>query len=143
MHYLEQIAEARPYIGGRLRVAPEGINATLSCGDSEECNSRTILDHFCKDLQQFDDIFLETDFKYLPAKADRHFKDLKILPVQELVFYGLQERQAPLQETGVHLEAKDFHEILQDTSKETVVVDVRNHYEAALGKESRYIYMDR
>jgi hypothetical protein len=135
MLYLESVAEARPHVGGRLRVAPEGINATLSCGDSDKCNGRTILEHFCKDLQQFDDIFLETDYKYLPAKADRHFKDLKILPVQELVFYGLQESQAPLQSTGVHLEAEDFHEMLQDTSKETVVIDVRNNYEAALGKQ--------
>ncbi|CAB9512056.1 UPF0176 protein [Seminavis robusta] len=133
--YLHAVAEARPLLGGRLRVAPEGINATLSCGDAPDgTNGRTILEHFTKDLQQFDPVFHETDFKYLPAKADRHFKDLKILPVKELVFYGLQEAAAPIGETGVHLDAKDFHEMLQDTSKETVVVDVRNHYEAALGR---------
>ena len=45
------------------------------------------------------------------------------------MFYGLQEAQAPLGETGVHLDAKDFHEMLHDKSKETVVIDVRNHYE--------------
>jgi predicted sulfurtransferase len=135
MQYLQAVAEARPLLGGRLRVAPEGINATLSCGDAPDgTNGRTILEHFTKDLIHFDAIFEQTDFKYLPAKADRHFKDLKILPVQELVFYGLQEAQAPLCETGVHLDAKDFHSMLQDTSKETVVVDVRNHYEAALGR---------
>jgi predicted sulfurtransferase len=135
MKYLQAVAQARPLLGGRLRVAPEGINATLSCGDAPDgTNGRTILEHFTKELIQFDSVFEQTDFKYLPAQADRHFKDLKILPVQELVFYGLQEAQAPLSETGIHLDAKDFHSMLQDTSKETVVVDVRNHYEAALGR---------
>lgn len=134
MQYLQAVAQARPALGGRLRVAPEGINATISCGDAKQqdgkiVQGRTILEHFTKDLQQFDAVFQETDFKFIPAKADRHFKDLKILPVQELVFYGLQEAQAPLGATGVHLDAKDFHEMLNDTSKETVVVDVRNHYE--------------
>ena len=134
IRYLQAIFEARPTLGGRLRVAPEGINATLSCGDTLAANGRTILHHFTRDLQQFDDMFFDTDFKYIPAKADRHFKDLKILPVQELVFYGIKEQQAPLTATGVHLEAKDFHEMLHDTSKDTVVIDVRNHYEAALGR---------
>jgi len=135
MRYLEAIFEARPTLGGRLRVAPEGVNATLSAGDSPDgTTGRTILEHFTKDLAQFDAIFEETDFKYIPAKADRHFKDLKILPVQELVYYGLQEQQAPLTATGVHLDPRDFHEMLHDNSQETVVIDVRNHYEAALGR---------
>ena len=136
IQYLQNVAEARPFLGGRLRVAPEGINATLSAGDDAPngVNSRTILEHFTKDLQHFDKVFCETDYKYIPAKADRHFKDLKILPVQELVFYGLDEREAPLAAGGVHLDATDFHNMLADTSKETVVIDVRNHYEAALGR---------
>ena len=137
IRYLQSIFEHRHggMLGGRLRVAPEGINATLSCGDAPDgTNGRTILEHFTRDLQQFDAIFDETDFKFLPARADRHFKDLKILPVQELVFYGFQQQSAPLSETGVHLPAQEFHNMLGDTSKETVVIDVRNHYEAALGR---------
>lgn len=136
IRYLQSMFEHhRGMLGGRLRVAPEGINATLSCGDAPDgTNGRTILEHFTRDLQQFDAAFEETDFKFLPAQADRHFKDLKILPVQELVFYGFQQQSAPLSETGVHLAAQEFHNMLGDTSKETVVIDVRNHYEAALGR---------
>lgn len=84
IQYLQAVAEARPTLGGRLRVAPEGINATISCGDAQDekgnaiVRGRTILEHFTKDLQQFDPVFEQTDFKYIPAKADRHFKDLKV-----------------------------------------------------------------
>jgi predicted sulfurtransferase len=131
--YLCTIAEARG-LGGRIRVAREGVNATLSSRDNEAA-----LRHFALDLQGYDKVFTKTDFKYMDnLSADRHFKDFKVFPVQELVFYGVPsdktvgKDELGSMQGGVHLDAKEFHQKLTDPN--TVVVDVRNHYESVLGR---------
>lgn len=137
--YLCQIAEHR-CLGGRIRVAREGVNATLSSRDTDAASARQTLRHFARDLQGYHDVFQETDFKYIDDLAgDRHFKDFKVFPVQELVFYGLPSDKTVGGSTdlgsmkgGVHLSAQDFHQKLTDPN--TVVVDVRNHYESMLGR---------
>ena len=136
--YLCHIAENR-CLGGRIRVAREGVNATLSSRDTDAATARQTLRHFARDLQGYHEIFKETDFKYIDGLCgDRHFKDFKVFPVQELVFYGLPsdktvgEVDLGSMKGGVHLSAQDFH--LKLTDPETVVVDVRNHYEAMLGR---------
>lgn len=141
MDYLQTLGSAR-VLGGRIRVAPEGINATVSSVDApndDGDNNNIIrtaartLRHFVQDLQTFDPVFAKTDFKYIDhLSSDRHFKDLKLLPVKELVFYGIGETQAPLHMGGTHLSAEDFHAKLAQPN--TVVVDVRNHYEADIGR---------
>ena len=132
--YLARIAETRKTLGGRIRVAPEGMNATVSSVDSNDVDAETTLRYFCQDLKNFDKVFEETDFKFITDQTpDRHFKDLKLLPVKELVFYGIGDDEAPLEKGGIHLEPADFHELLSQ-DKDTVVVDVRNHYEAAIGR---------
>ena len=142
--YLIRVAGRRSNLGGRIRVAREGLNVTLSAVDHKSILASTTLRHFAFDLKHFDPTaFARTDFKYIDnVKADRHFKDLKIFPVQELVFYGFgtgsakesNHEQAPLSKGGIHLMPKDFHAMLEQDSSTTVVVDVRNHYEAALGR---------
>jgi predicted sulfurtransferase len=135
--YLTHIFQKR-CLGGRVRVAPEGINATISSLDDKGVDSLETLHHFANDLRRMDPIaFQETQFKFIPnLDANRHFVDLKILPVKELVFYGLEEGQAPLGKRGKHLSPQEFHDMLanKDHEKETVVIDVRNHYEAAIGR---------
>eukprot|EP00546_Thalassionema_frauenfeldii_P017596 CAMPEP_0178897452 /NCGR_PEP_ID=MMETSP0786-20121207/1756_1 /TAXON_ID=186022 /ORGANISM="Thalassionema frauenfeldii, Strain CCMP 1798" /LENGTH=560 /DNA_ID=CAMNT_0020568007 /DNA_START=33 /DNA_END=1715 /DNA_ORIENTATION=+ len=131
--YLTEIAGVRT-IAGRIRVASEGVNATLSSVDHENISAKMTLRHVCRDLQNFDPkVFACTDFKFLDdLSPDRHFKDFKILPVQELVYYGWSPKEAPLKAGGVHLPAREFHKMLEQD--ETVVIDVRNHYEAAIGR---------
>lgn len=132
--YLQKIVETRQTLGGRIRVAPEGLNATVSSVDAEGVDAETTLHYFCQDLKNFDSVFEQTDFKFITDQPpDRHFKDLKLLPVKELVFYGISEEQAPLENGGVHLEPSAFHDFL-GKKEDTVVVDVRNHYEAAIGR---------
>lgn len=136
--YLTHIFKNR-CIGGRVRVAPEGVNATISSlgdnGDNGD-NSLETLHHFANDLRHFDPVaFQETQFKFISnLDANRHFVDLKILPVKELVFYGLDDAQAPLDKRGQHLSPQEFHQMLAKDQNETVVIDVRNHYEAAIGR---------
>ena len=78
------------------------IEGTLT-GTSEGTRS------FSESLRSFDKIaFGQTDFKFIDGLTpDRHFKDLKVLPVNELVFYGVGEHHAPLKSGGVHLEAPE------------------------------------
>jgi hypothetical protein len=156
MTYLSAIARRRN-LGGRIRVAPEGVNATISAVDTKQVTAQEALRHFAFDLQQFDPkVFTNTDFKYLDhLPADRHFKELKILPVQELVFYDIGEEEAPLiqhhhdrkaanldsQEKeksdsriekndvkggGIHLDAKEYHKMLQ---KENTVVIGKDNFD--------------
>jgi len=148
--YLSTVARHRN-LGGRIRVAPEGVNATLSAVDTLKCTAKAALRHLGEDLKKFDPkVFSGTDFKYFDdLPADRHFTEFKILPVQELVFYDISENEAPLTNDktnnedndikrsksgagGIHLDAKEYHKMLQ--KENTVVIDVRNHYEALLGR---------
>jgi predicted sulfurtransferase len=135
--YLVSIGEHRP-IGGRIRIAPEGLNATLSSIDaSSALTAAATLRHFAYDLQAFDSVaFAKTDFKYTDhLRSDRHFKQLVILPVREIVYYGLRESDAPIAKTGNHVPPEQFHKMLQGKDGvPTVVIDVRNHYEAQLGR---------
>jgi predicted sulfurtransferase len=140
MAYLIRMAEtSRTNLGGRIRVAKEGVNVTLSAVDDMHSTAAATLRHFALDLKRFDpEAFSKTGFKYVDfAKADRHFKDLKLFPVQEIVYYGFPKSSndddpAPLDQTGVHLPPREFHKMLALDG--TVVIDVRNHYEAALGR---------
>lgn len=71
-------------IGGRIRIANEGINATISSDNNN-------IKKFITKLIEYDDIFNQTNFKYIEdLNIDRAFKDIKILPVKELVYYGIQ-----------------------------------------------------
>jgi predicted sulfurtransferase len=60
--------------------------------------------------------------------------------VEELVGYGLAGEKAPEigTKTSVHLEADEYHAMMTDTKTaetglETVIIDVRNAYESAIG----------
>jgi predicted sulfurtransferase len=114
---------------GRMRCAREGLNCTLT-GTHE-----SILE-YTKALRQLrPNDFRNTEFKLttdLPLA--QKFGELKILPVLEIVRYGLEGQKAPQikQYSGVHLEPKDYHKKLAESN--TVVIDVRNHYEAAIGR---------
>ena len=84
--YIEKHAE-RLNVGGRVRVGTEGLNVTIS---STEQNIR----EFTKCLGDFDEHFKGTDFKYMDnLPLDRAFKELKVLPVKELVYYGIHAEE--------------------------------------------------
>jgi hypothetical protein len=115
-------------VTGRMRVAREGLNCTLTG------TAQAIL-QFCSRLRQWDPIFLNTEFKLTHDLPDKQlFRELKLIPVLELVHYGLEGDKAPpiCKYQGTHLEPKDYHAKLAED--ETVVIDVRNHYEAAIGR---------
>ncbi|KAG5186009.1 hypothetical protein JKP88DRAFT_353964 [Tribonema minus] len=73
------------------------------------------------------------------------FKDLSVFPVNELVHYGITPEAAPLGRGGVHLPAEEYHKKMKEYHKKmkeyhkrmkednTVIIDVRNAYESAIG----------
>ena len=115
-------------ITGRGRVAREGLNCTLT-GLPHQVRA------FCNDLRDWKpDLFRHTDFKLTDGiERSKLFKSLSIRKCQELVAYGLSGDKAPSLEKfgGTHLEAPDYHKAMQDPN--TVIVDVRNAYESAIG----------
>ena len=114
---------------GRMRVAREGLNCTLTASHS------AILE-YCATLKRLrPQEFEHTEFKLtrdLPLA--QKFPNLKVFKVVELVHYGLEGQKAPpiSKYHGTHLEPKDYHKKLAEPN--TVIIDVRNHYEAAIGR---------
>eukprot|EP00557_Chaetoceros_sp_GSL56_P003025 CAMPEP_0176490524 /NCGR_PEP_ID=MMETSP0200_2-20121128/7920_1 /TAXON_ID=947934 /ORGANISM="Chaetoceros sp., Strain GSL56" /LENGTH=609 /DNA_ID=CAMNT_0017887843 /DNA_START=152 /DNA_END=1977 /DNA_ORIENTATION=- len=128
LHHVETMGEAHG-ITGRMRVAHEGLNCTLT-GSYEDVRS------WCKSLRDYKDgkYFGETEFKLTDNLPNgQAFPKLHAFKVEEIVNYGLAGVKAPsIHMTGVHLEPKDYHQKMME--EETVIIDVRNHYEAAIGK---------
>jgi predicted sulfurtransferase len=115
-------------IQGRGRVAPEGVNITASSTNPQSMRA------FCEGLRAMDPVFFETDFKLTDGvPPEKLFKSLSIRKTLELVAYGLAGELAPSIKhfAGQHLEAVDYHKAMAD--KDTVIVDVRNQYESAIG----------
>ena len=133
--YKQVLKEVEPLakalgVTGRMRVAKEGFNCTLTTTD------QSIMRDFCTALRQWKpSCFRSTEFKLTHHLPDaQRFGSLKIIPVTELVHYGLDGAKAPPIQlySGVHLEPQQYHQQLADP--DTVVIDVRNHYEANIGR---------
>jgi predicted sulfurtransferase len=118
---------AKLNVTGRGRCAAEGLNCTLT-GSPEAVRK------FCKGLRAWNPLFEETDFKLTDGLASKErFKALTVRKTDELVAYGLAGENAPsLRENSTkHLEAIDYHNMMKE--KDTVIIDVRNAYESAIG----------
>jgi hypothetical protein len=126
LEYMQHLGDSLK-LGGRMRVAKEGLNCTLT-------GKHASILAYCQALRDFGrGEFKTTEFKLTtdlpPSQA---FPNVKIMPVTELVNYGLSgERAPPLGYSGTHLEPQDYHAKMQES--DTVMIDVRNHYEAAIG----------
>ena len=112
---------------GRLRIGREGYNGTLT-GPHDSVRK------FTSSLRDFDHAtFGKTDFKYVDNQPDSQLlPKLKVFPVTEIVTYGFDPNDAPLQLGGTHLKPKEWHEALEEPN--TVVIDVRNFNESLIGK---------
>jgi predicted sulfurtransferase len=125
---LEKVGK-RLQLTGRMRVAKEGLNCTLT-------SSHESIMEYCQTLQTLrPNDFKTTEFKVTQdLPQPQKFRELKVMAVVELVNYGLEGTKAPpmKQFHGTHLEPKDYHmKLAQDN---TVIIDVRNHYEANIGR---------
>ncbi len=106
---------------GRIIVATEGINGTASgLEDDAREYMRRMSEH---------PLFADTEFKF-----DEHeghaFKRLSVKVRDEIVTLGIEVDS--VRNTGVHLEAKEFREKLDDPN--ALILDIRNDYEYEMGR---------
>lgn len=118
---------------GRMRVAREGLNCTLTGAhdDVREWCERLRGSTFGDDRDRHP--FRNTDFKLTDGlPRGQAFPKLNCFEVKELVNYGLEdEGEWRPEETGMHLSPEEYHAKM--TEEDTVIIDVRNHYESAIG----------
>jgi UPF0176 protein len=117
---------------GRIYVANEGINAQLSLpADNFYAFKDTIEKYdFMKGIRL--NIAVEQD--------DHSFLKLTIKVRDKIVADGLEDETFDVTNIGIHLKAKDFNELLEDPN--TIVVDMRNHYESEIGHFTNAIKPD-
>ncbi len=108
---------------GRIYIAREGINAQLSV-PSENFNA------FKEHLDSI--TFLNGVRLNIAIEQDnKSFLKLKIKVRDKIVADGLNDESFDVTDKGVHLNAKDFNQLIDDPN--TILVDMRNHYESEIG----------
>jgi UPF0176 protein len=109
-------------VKGRILVAPEGINGTLS-GTVEQTDAYMSM---MRQIPLFHDLEVKID------ESDSHaFHKIFVRPKKELVTFRLEEDVDPNELTGKHLKPKEFYEKLQQG--DVIVLDGRNYYEYDIG----------
>ncbi|OAB80184.1 oxygen-dependent tRNA uridine(34) hydroxylase TrhO [Cochleicola gelatinilyticus] len=108
---------------GRIYVAHEGINAQLSVPAKQFAEFKDFLDgiYFLKDVRL--NIAIEHDLK--------SFLKLKVKVRNKIVADGLNDATFDVRNKGVHVDAEAFNALIEDP--DTVLVDMRNHYESEIG----------
>jgi UPF0176 protein len=117
---------------GRIYVANEGINAQLSIpADNFYAFKDTIEKYdFMKGIRL--NIAVEQD--------DHSFLKLTVKVRDKIVADGLVDETFDVTNIGIHLKANEFNELLEDP--DTIVVDMRNHYESEIGHFTNAIKPD-
>ena len=108
---------------GRIYVATEGINAQLSVP----------ADHFQDFKEHLDSIsFLENVRLNIAVEQDNFsFLKLKVKVRDKILADGLNDHTFDVTNKGVHVDAERFNALIDDPN--TVLVDMRNHYESEIG----------
>lgn len=108
---------------GRIYLAKEGINAQLSVPEHNFQALRDYLDG----TEEFKNV----PFKIAVEDDGHSFLKLEIRVRHKIVADGLEDESFDVTDVGVHLSAEEFNRKLE--SSDTIVVDVRNHYESEIG----------
>lgn len=117
---------------GRIYIATEGINAQLSVPTEN-------FEAFKKHLYTIP--FLDGVRLNVAIDDDgKSFFKLKIQVRKKIVADGLKDDTFDASDSGTHLNAKEFNELTSDSN--TVVVDMRNHYESEVGHFKNAILPD-
>jgi UPF0176 protein len=108
---------------GRIYVSSEGLNAQMSLPTSN-------LDNFRVRLQSFE-YFSGIHIRHAIDDKDDSFKKLVIKTRNKLVHDGLNNESYDFTNTGRHISALEFHEMVDNP--DIILVDMRNHYESEIG----------
>jgi UPF0176 protein len=122
--YRDQMYAAFDEIGvlGRVYVATEGVNDQISVPDENLAVLQDVLTQFGLDGIRLN-IAIEDDGK--------SFYKLIVRVRERIVADGLQDGEIDFQNKGEHLNAEAFNDLAD--KPETILVDMRNHYESEVG----------
>lgn len=112
---------------GRIYVAHEGINAQMSVPEHN-------WDEFVKQLYT-DEKFVNVPFKMAVDNNGKSFYKLIVKVRDKVVADGINDPDFNPSNTGNYLNAVEFNKAIEDP--ETIVVDMRNHYESEVGHFDR------
>jgi UPF0176 protein len=117
---------------GRIYVASEGINAQLSLP----------ADNFYafKDSIEVYDFMKGIRLNIAVEQDDHSFLKLTVKVRDKIVADGLVDETFDVTNIGIHLKAAEFNQLLEDPN--TIVVDMRNHYESEIGHFTKAIKPD-
>jgi UPF0176 protein len=108
---------------GRTYIASEGINAQISV---PERNFEAFRDHL------FSISFLNGVRLNLAVEDDsKSFYALKVKLRKKIVADGIDDPSFNPSDTGMHLKAENFNQLTADP--DTILIDMRNHYESEVG----------
>lgn len=108
---------------GRIYIANEGINAQLSVPAENFESFKAHIDSIS---------FLENVRLNIAIEQDnKSFLKLKVKVRDKIVADGLNDHTFDVTDKGVHVNAEKFNELIEDP--DTVLVDMRNHYESEIG----------
>ncbi len=117
---------------GRVYIAEEGINAQISLpGDR--------LDDFKSYIDRSEEL---SGIRLNIAVDDngKSFFKLKIQIRKKIVADGLNDESFDVTKRGIHLSAEEFNKLAEDP--DTLIVDMRNHYESEVGHFQNAILPD-
>lgn len=109
---------------GRIYVAQEGINGQISVPE-------TNFDAFKTTLYGLDPALDGLRLNNAVDDDGKSFWVLRIKVRQKIVADGIEDPNFDPSKTGVYLDAKSYNELSEQ--KDTIVVDMRNHYEYEVG----------
>ena len=108
---------------GRIYVANEGINAQLSVpSENLEIFKKSI-----DEITPLNDVRLNIALEHY----SKSFLKLTIKIKEKIVADGLDDKTFDVTRIGEHLDAQKFNQMLDN--KNTVCIDMRNHYESEIG----------
>ncbi|MBL7828969.1 MAG: rhodanese-related sulfurtransferase [Saprospiraceae bacterium] len=117
---------------GRIYVAQEGVNAQLSVPETQFESFKQYMDTW----PMFQGLRLN-----IAVEADgKSFFTLTIKVREKIVADGIDDPNFDPSQTGTHLNAEKWNELAADP--DTIIVDMRNHYESEVGHFENAIVPD-
>ena len=118
---------------GRIYVAHEGINAQLSFPESNKDNFKDVIEKIpgLKGLRLNIAVQQQAPENMRPA-AGKSFWVLKIKVRDKIVADGIIDKGFSMANKGSYVTAEEFNTL--SDNKDTIVVDMRNHYEYEVGR---------
>ena len=108
---------------GRIYIAKEGINAQLSI-PAKNINKFSV---HLKAISFLKNVRLNIALKH----EVKSFLKLKIKVRNKILADGLNDKTFDVTKKGTHLNAEEFNNLMHD--KNSIVLDMRNHYESEIG----------